>query len=48
MCPTEQGGMDDRFKDSFVVFHGPLLPFELMIGLLSACVVARPAVLAGD
>jgi hypothetical protein len=28
-----EAGMDDRFKDSYVMFHGPLLPFELMTGL---------------
>jgi hypothetical protein len=29
-----EAGLDDRFKDCFVMFHGPLLPhFELMSGL---------------
>lgn len=28
-----EAGMDDKFKGSFVMFHGPLLPFELMTGL---------------
>jgi hypothetical protein len=28
-----EAGMDERFKDSFIMFHGPLLPFELMTGL---------------
>lgn len=28
-----EAGMDDRFKGAFVMFHGPLLPFELMTGL---------------
>jgi hypothetical protein len=28
-----EAGMDDKFRDSFVMFHGPLLPFELLTGL---------------
>lgn len=28
-----EAGMDKQFKDRFVMFHGPLLPFELMTGL---------------
>lgn len=28
-----EAGMHERFKNSFVMFHGPLLPFELMTGL---------------
>ncbi len=28
-----EAGLDDQFKDDYVMFHGPLLPFELMTGL---------------
>jgi hypothetical protein len=28
-----EAGMDSRFRDSLVMFHGPLLPFELLTGL---------------
>jgi len=28
-----ESGMDARFKDCYVMFHGPLLPFELLTGL---------------
>jgi hypothetical protein len=28
-----EAGMDERFKNAYVLFHGPLLPFELMTGL---------------
>ncbi|MBW3001865.1 hypothetical protein KY338_01740 [Candidatus Woesearchaeota archaeon] len=28
-----EAGLDPRFKDKYIMFHGPLLPFELMSGL---------------
>lgn len=28
-----EAGLDPRFNDRYVMFHGPLLPFELMTGL---------------
>lgn len=28
-----EAGLDGRFKQAYVMFHGPLLPFELMTGL---------------